>query len=238
MNERTESQMARGFPVGESLPAESLAIARTLPRKPAAVTLNGERIILRPLDLARDAASLFAASNGQPFVAGAHHTGAYDPEMLVWRYLAGGPFADVDALSAAFAAQAAAADGLALCVCDRASGVPVGVVNYMNNFPEHLKVELGNIWYSPAVQRTGANTEATYLLLSHAFDLGYRRVEWKCDALNARSRRAAERMGFRFEGIQQQHFIVKGRTRDTAWFRILASEWPEVRGRLRAALAR
>jgi RimJ/RimL family protein N-acetyltransferase len=95
--------------------------------------------------------------------------------------------------------------------------------------PEHLKVELGSIWYSPLAQRTGANTEATYLMLRHAFGLGYRRVEWKCDALNERSRRAALRMGFAFEGVQEYHYIVKGRNRDTAWFRILDREWPTVK---------
>jgi RimJ/RimL family protein N-acetyltransferase len=104
------------------------------------------------------------------------------------------------------------------------------------NFPEHLKIELGGIWYSPVAQGTGANTEAAYLMLGHAFGLGYRRVEWKCDALNERSRRAAERLGFTFEGIQDAHYIVKGRNRDTAWFRMLDGEWPRVRQRLRELL--
>ena len=99
----------------------------------------------------------------------------------------------------------------------------------MNNSPADLKVELGGIWYSPLVQRTAANTEATYLLLEHAFALGYRRVEWKCDTLNERSRRAALRMGFTFEGVQEYHYIVKGRNRDTAWFSILDHEWPALR---------
>ena len=119
----------------------------------------------------------------------------------------------------------------------RATGGQVGVVNFMNNLPEHLKVELGGIWYSPLAQRTGANAEATYLMLRHAFALGYRRVEWKCDALNARSRHAALRMGFTFEGIQDAHFIIKDRNRDTAWFRILDSEWPAVRAHLERLLS-
>jgi RimJ/RimL family protein N-acetyltransferase len=112
----------------------------------------------------------------------------------------------------------------------------VGVTNYMNNFPQHLKVELGSIWYSPIVQRTHANTEATYLMLKHAFELGYRRLEWKCDALNERSRRAALRMGFQFEGIQDSHFIIKDRNRDTAWFRILDREWGDVKSHLEKLL--
>ena len=107
----------------------------------------------------------------------------------------------------------------------------IGAASFMSNEPSHLKIELGSIWYSPLAQRTGANTEATYLMLRHAFELGYRRVEWKCDARNERSRRAAERLGFRFEGIQDAHYIVKGRNRDTAWFRILDDEWPQIRRR-------
>jgi RimJ/RimL family protein N-acetyltransferase len=139
-----------------------------------------------------------------------------------------GPFASVADLAAWLTSWVESPNGLCLCVFDLASNRQIGVVNYMNNFPQHLKVELGGIWYSPLAQRTWANTEATYLMLKHAFESGYRRVEWKCDALNARSRRAALRMGFTFEGIQEYHFIVKGRNRDTAWFRILDREWPQV----------
>ena len=140
-------------------------------------------------------------------------------------------------MRASLASQAAAPDGTPLTVLDRPTGRPVGVVNLMSNDPANLKIELGGIWYSPIVQRTGANAEATWLMLRHAFGLGYRRVEWKCDSLNARSRRAALRMGFRFEGIQEQHRITKGRNRDTAWFRIVAEEWPTVDARLRALVA-
>jgi RimJ/RimL family protein N-acetyltransferase len=96
----------------------------------------------------------------------------------------------------------------------------------MNNSPADLKIELGGIWYSPAVQRTPANTEATYLMLQHAFELGYRRVEWKCHSDNERSRQAALRMGFKFEGIQESHMIVKGRIAIRPGFAI-ETEWPE-----------
>jgi RimJ/RimL family protein N-acetyltransferase len=123
-------------------------------------------------------------------------------------------------------------------VIDLPTDRPIGVANYLNNMPEHLRVELGSIWYSPIAQRTAANTEATRLMLGHAYALGYRRVEWKCDARNERSRRAALRMGFQFEGIQQQHMIVKGQSRDTAWFRILDHEWPGVQAHLQALLGR
>ena len=162
---------------------------------------------------------------------------AYDPDLAIWRYMPSGPFTDVAGMRASLESQAAAIDGMPLTVLDRTTGRPVGVVNLMSNDPPNLKIELGGIWYSPIVQRTGANTEATWLLLRHAFGLGYRRLEWKCDSLNARSRLAALRMGFRFEGIQEQHRITKGRNRDTAWFRIVADEWPTVDARLRALIA-
>jgi RimJ/RimL family protein N-acetyltransferase len=133
--------------------------------------------------------------------------------------------------------QVEAPDGLPFCVRDRATDHPLGVANFMSNAPDHLKIELGSIWYSPLAQRTGANTEATGLMLAHAFALGYRRLEWKCNALNTRSRRAAERMGFTFEGIQEAHMVVKGRNRDTAWYRILDHEWPAVSHHLQTLLA-
>jgi RimJ/RimL family protein N-acetyltransferase len=107
----------------------------------------------------------------------------------------------------------------------------------MTNTPQHLSIELGNIWYSPLSQGTGANTEASYLMLKHVFELGYRRVIWKCDALNARSRKAALSLGFQFEGIHEQHYIIKGRNRDTAWFRLLDSEWETVQPQLQAKIS-
>jgi RimJ/RimL family protein N-acetyltransferase len=121
-------------------------------------------------------------------------------------------------------------------VFDLETGHQVGLLTYAANSPEHLKVEIAHVWYSPLVQRTKTNLESTYLLLRHAFELGYRRLEWKCDSLNERSRRSALRMGFRFEGIQDAHYVIKGRNRDTAWFRILDSEWPDVQKQLEAML--
>jgi RimJ/RimL family protein N-acetyltransferase len=107
---------------------------------------------------------------------------------------------------------------------------PSGVVSFMNVEPEMRHLELGHIWYAPAVQRTEANTETIFLMLRESFEeLGHRRVEWKCDALNARSRAAAERLGFTFEGLFRQHMIVKGRNRDTAWYSMLDIEWSRAR---------
>ncbi|MDQ3780729.1 MAG: GNAT family N-acetyltransferase [Chloroflexota bacterium] len=222
--------------LGAELPQTQLDLRSQLPLKPDPVTLTGERVRLVPLDLERDAAPLYALSNGQPIAIGERHYPAYDPELLIWRFMYAGPFAGLDAFRDYMKAQVDAADGLCLRVEEVATGQPVGVVNYMTNVPAHLKIELGSIWYSPIAQRTGANTEATLQMLAHAFDLGYRRVEWKCNALNLRSRQAALRMGFQFEAIQEAHYIAKGRNRDTAWFRILDREWPEVRQQLQTLL--
>ena len=227
--------MAESY-AGQPLPDEVLARRARLPLRPEPVELAGRHVRLAPLDLSRDGGALFAVSNGQPARLGDRVIAAYDADALIWRYMSGGPFASVEELAAWLRVLLDGPSSLALCVFDVPTGGPVGVVNYMNNSPADLKVELGSIWYSPLVQRTAANTEATYLLLRHAFALGYRRVEWKCDTLNERSRRAALRMGFIFEGVQEYHYIVKGRNRDTAWFRVLDREWPEVRSHLERLL--
>lgn len=207
------------------LPDDVLAKRQTLPRKPAPLTLTGRYVRLEPFDMARDAAALFAVGNGMPITLGSRHVDAYDAEALIWRWLVAGPFATQADFEAYMQPQVDAPDGLPFTVFDLDSGHAVGVANIMSNTPAHLKSELGSIWYSPIAQRTNANLETTYLLLSHLFALGFRRVEWKCNALNERSRRAALRMGFKFEGIQEAHFIMKDRNRDTAWFRMLDHEW-------------
>lgn len=225
------------FPLGRVLRPDVLARRESLPLKPAPVTLAGKYVRLEPLDLARDLETLFQVSNGSPVRIGARSIGAYDADELVWRYLFVGPFDDARGLGAFLQSLIDTPNLLPFCVFDVESGRQMGMTTYVANLPEHLKIELGHIWYSPAVQRTKANLESTYLMLQHAFELGYRRVEWKCDALNERSRRSALRMGFRFEGIQEAHYVIKGRNRDTAWFRILDHEWPEVRARLEKMLA-
>jgi RimJ/RimL family protein N-acetyltransferase len=219
------------------LPESVLAQLAQLPLKPAAVTLAGPRVRLQPLVVERDAPSLFAVSNGDPITIGERTVGAYDADALIWRYLSGGPFVSLDDFAASLQRQVDAPNALCLCVFDLASNRQIGVTNLMNNAPADLKIELGGIWYSPVMQRTGANTEATYLMLNHAFGLGYRRLEWKCHHHNERSRQSALRMGFTFEGIQERHMIVKDRSRDTAWFRMLDTEWPEVKAMLEALLS-
>ena len=221
----------------EPLPPDVLARRAELPLKPAPVTLEGAIVTLRPLELATDLDGLFAISSGAPVVLGARRVDAYDPDERVWRYMSGGPFADASELGAWLSPQVAAPDALPLAVRDRGTGALIGVACFMANQPAHLKIELGGIWYGPIAQGTGASAEATYLMLEHAFRLGYRRVEWKCNALNHASRRAALAYGFSFEGIQDAHYIIKGRNRDTAWFRMLAGEWPDRAPRLRAYAA-
>jgi RimJ/RimL family protein N-acetyltransferase len=186
-------------------------------RRPERAPLSGLRVVLEPLDPDRHAAALYEASSG-PAAHG------------LWDYLPVGPFADLEAFAAWVRAAADSDDPLFYAVCAGAEGRPQGVCSFLRITPDQGTIEIGHIWFAPALQRTAAATEAIYLLAAHAFDgLGYRRLEWKCNALNARSRRAAERFGFGFEGVFRQHMIVKGRNRDTAWYALLHGDWPPAR---------
>jgi RimJ/RimL family protein N-acetyltransferase len=147
------------------------------------------------------------------------------------------PFTDRAAMRDWLDGCAASADPLFMTIESRDAG-PVGMAAFLNIVPEHRRLEIGHIWYAPSAQRTEANTEAAYLMMREAFDeLGYRRVEWKCDALNARSRAAALRLGFTFEGVFRAHMIVRGRNRDSAWFSLIDTEWPPARDALERWLA-
>jgi RimJ/RimL family protein N-acetyltransferase len=222
--------------VSEPLPAAIMARAKALPVKPELVNLPGRFVRLAPLRVERDAEALYAVSNGQPIDLTGRVYPAYDADEMVWRYLFQAPPTDLASFRGYLADQVNGADRLCLCVIEQESGRPVGVANLMSNVPSFLRIELGGIWYSPVIQRTQVNLESTYLMLAHCFKLGYRRVEWKCDSRNERSRRSALRMGFTFEGIQEQHMIIKGYNRDTAWFRILNHEWPDIRRKLEGML--
>jgi RimJ/RimL family protein N-acetyltransferase len=213
----------------QRLPAEVLARRDALPKKPAEVVLTGSLVVVEPLDLDGDVDALYLVSNGEPFALGDRTVEDYDPEARVWRYMSGGPFATAGALRAWLAHQDTAEDGRSFVVRDKPTGTPIGVANLLANHPEHLKIELGSIWYGPIAQRTGVSHEVTLLLLEYVFALGYRRAEWKCDARNEASRRAALRYGFSFEGVQEGHYIIKGRNRDTAWYRMLDHEWATTR---------
>ena len=133
---------------------------------------------------------------------------------------------------------AAAFDPIFYAICDRRGGTAIGMASYLNLAPRNGSIEVGHLLFTPALQRTTGATEAIYLMARHAMDdLRYRRFEWKCNALNEPSRRAAARFGFRFEGLFYRHMIVKGRNRDTAWYSIVDEEWPAVRARFEAWLA-
>jgi RimJ/RimL family protein N-acetyltransferase len=156
----------------------------------------------------------------------------------LWTYLPTGPYRDADELRDALAVAARSEDPLWFTLVARAVEHPAGVASYMRIKPDHGVIEIGGIWFGASLRRTTAASEAIYLLAAHAFDaLGYRRLEWKCDALNQASRRAAERFGFRFEGIFRRHMVVKGRNRDTAWYAITDEEWPAIRAAFDAWLA-
>lgn len=200
------------LPVGDCIPSVSEV------RVPRRVDYEGEYIALSPLDSERDAPGLFACSHGTELV-----------EQL-WTYMAYGPFEDVGSMQAWLEGIERSEDPLFLSVRDKESDRPVGMVSFLNIVPDARRLELGNIWYGPEAQNTCANTEAAYLMLCEAFDcMGYRRVEWKCDALNERSRSAALRLGFTYEGLFRQHMIVKDRNRDTTWFAMLDTEWSRIK---------
>jgi RimJ/RimL family protein N-acetyltransferase len=141
--------------------------------------------------------------------------------------MADGPFREPIAFRSALAGKAASEDPLFFAIVERYTGSAAGYAAFLRIEPAHRVVEVGGILFTPSLQRTAGATEAMYLMAAHAFDdLGYRRYEWKCNALNEPSRRAALRLGFTFEGIFRQHMIIKGRNRDTAWYSMLDSEWP------------
>ena len=201
-----------------SLPVGDFVLSVSEVRVPRRVDYEGEYIALSPLDPEKDAPGLFACSHGTESV-----------EQL-WTYMAYGPFEDVSAMQAWLEEIACSGDPLFLCVRDKQSGRPIGMVSFLNIAPDARRLELGNIWYGSEAQNTCANTEAAYLMLCEAFDcMRYRRVEWKCDSLNERSRSAALRLGFTYEGLFRQHMIVKDRNRDTTWFSMLDTEWPRIK---------
>ena len=193
-----------GLPIG--LPVDG----KQAPR-PGPIVLEGRYGRIEKLNAARDGASLWQAVKGH---------------NALWPYMGYGPFADEAAFSTWLAERPKLEDPYSYAIIDKDDRA-VGIATLMEIRPAMRVIEVGNIVYTPLLQRTPLGTEAQYLLAKYVFEtLGYRRYEWKCNALNAPSRRAALRYGFTFEGIFRQHFIVKGRNRDTAWFSMLDSEWP------------
>ena len=162
-----------------------------------------------------------------------HAVNRRDRDGRLWTYLPYGPFDTLGDFSAWLAAVAATTDPMFFAVIDAKTAKPVGVASYLRIDPQSGSIEVGHINYSPVLQRTPAATEAMFLMMERAFDAGYRRYEWKCNALNAPSRAAALRLGLSFEGVFRQATVVKGRNRDTAWYAAIDAEWP----RLRAAFS-
>lgn len=184
--------------------------------RPPAALLVGTTAQLEPLEPAAHSGELFAAGH------------ADEAALRIWDYLGYGPFADQAAFSVWAAASAVSADPLYFAVRDLHSGRAGGVISYLNIAPANGSIEIGHIWLAPFLQNSRQGSEALYLSMAQAFALGYRRLEWKCNALNAASRQAAARLGFAYEGTFYQHMISKGRNRDTAWFSILDYEWPSI----------
>ena len=186
------------------------------PPYPTNEPLVGRYCRLELLEPAKHAESLFTANR-------------MDTRGANWTYLPYGPFADFAEYCAWMEQMCAGNDPLFYAVIDRATSEAVGVASYLRITPASGSIEVGHLNFSPRLQRTPAATEAMYLLMAHAFKLGYRRYEWKCNALNAPSRVAALRLGLSFEGIFRQATVVKGRNRDTAWYAAIDSEWPALR---------
>ena len=186
--------------------------------RPRAVSLPGAHVLVRPVNAASDAVPLFSVSH------------LPDGDPTIWTYLPDGPYDSPDHLRQMLVWAETSEDPLYFTLVRLADERPLGLASYLRVTPEFGVIEIGHICFGVPLQRTTAATEAIYLLVRHAFDdLGYRRVEWKCNALNAASRRAAERFGFTFEGVFRKHMVVKGRSRDTAWYAITDGEWPAIR---------
>jgi RimJ/RimL family protein N-acetyltransferase len=180
--------------------------------------LEGTLVLLEPLDPDHHADALYTASHES------------DEAKRVWTYLPDGPFEDLDSFTRWIERMAVEPDRLFFALRDKVTGRLGGMATYFDIRPTMGSIEIGYIWFSPFLQRTRQATEALFLMLGYALDeLKYRRMQWRCNALNEKSRAAALRLGFTFEGIFYQHMVVKGRNRDTAWYSILDHEWPRIR---------
>ena len=186
---------------------------------PERSVLKGRFIDLEPLNAGTHTQELFQAGHSS------------DEALRIWDYLAYGPWPDEQTYAGILRAQSASFDTIFYAVRSHETGKACGQASFLDIHPENGVIEIGHIWFGPDLQRTRGATEALFLMLKYAMDdLGYRRMQWRCNSLNAKSRQAARRLGFRFEGIFYNHLIFKGKNRDTTWYSILDDEWPEVRG--------
>ena len=198
-----------GQPVGFAVPDWSA------PPHPAREPMEGRFCRLEPLDPDVHAAALYDAN-------------ALDTGGRMWTYMSYGPFDTLESYRAWMEQTCLGNDPLFFAIIDRATDTPTGVASYLRIDPAAGSIEVGHLGYSPLLQRKPAATEAMFLMMRNAFRLGYRRYEWKCNALNAPSRAAAQRLGLSYEGIFRQATVHKGRNRDSAWFAAIDTEWPEL----------
>jgi RimJ/RimL family protein N-acetyltransferase len=199
-----------GQPIGKPLPNWRV------PSAPPREVMTGQYCRLEPIDPARHADGLFRAN-------------ALDQDGRTWTYLPYGPFDSLDAYREWMIAECMGDDPLFFAIIDETDGQPKGLASYLRIAPAIGTIEVGHLHFSPALKQTAAATEAMYLLMQRAFDLGYRRYEWKCDSLNAPSRSAAQRLGFAYEGTFRQATVYKRRSRDTAWYSVIDQDWPALR---------
>jgi RimJ/RimL family protein N-acetyltransferase len=207
-----------GQPVGEPLPGW------TPPPRPPRTAMEGRYCRLEPVDPEIHAEVLFAEF-------------ALDSEGRNWTYLPYGPFGNPDAYRTWMKETCLGDDALFFAIVDRQSGKALGVASYLRIAPESGSIEVGHVLFTERLKRSAAATEAMYLMMENVFALGYRRYEWKCDALNAASRAAAQRLGFSYEGVFRQATVYKGRNRDTAWYAVTDEDWPRLREAYRKWLA-
>jgi RimJ/RimL family protein N-acetyltransferase len=201
---------------GLDQPLDFLVIDWKVPERPTRSTMEGRYCRLEPLEPERHAEDLYV-------------TNAVDSQGRNWTYLPYGPFESLASYRVWMEKDCTSEDPLFFAIVDQSTNRAVGVSSYLRIDPNSGSIEVGHINYSPQLQRTTGATEAMFLMMKNAFELGYRRYEWKCNALNAPSRRAAERLGFSFEGVFRQAAVLKGRNRDTAWYSVIDPEWPALR---------
>lgn len=184
---------------------------------PTPCEMRGRYCVVKPLDIEKEAALLFKALQG-------------GGEAL-WTYFLYGPFAD-EALFIEWL-QKASVGNIIFSIIDLKTNLIQGMARFDNIDPVHGTIEIGTVMYAPAIQKTRIGTEAMYLMLKEVFEhFQYRRCQWRCHSLNKKSRAAAERLGFKYEGTFRQHYVARGRNRDTAWYSIIDSEWPLIKRRL------
>jgi RimJ/RimL family protein N-acetyltransferase len=186
------------------------------PVKPSKQIHQGRYCCLEPLNRGQHAQQLW-----QAFVE--------DKTQSLWQYLPYGPFKNVEDFSLFIEEKQNSTDAIFFALVSRSTKEPLGFVAYSRIQPEAGSIEVAHVCFSPSLQKTTLATEALFLLLDHCFSLGYRRCEWKCNALNSNSKKAAQRFGFQFEGHFRQATVVKGRNRDTDWYSIIDKEWPPLK---------